>query len=474
MAQSAFPQTDSLKLPPLDSLNKLTSFQWVKDSLTLEAWSSTMKTGIQSKFNTDSLHLKMKIDSLSSLRLPTEWHTSKLDSLSAKKQNMMKEVNGKQKELLDKTQNRISAWKQKVQTRLDSLGIKRDVPGARIPTGDLPGANLPSANLPGVSELNIPDLDFPEMPSLDVKDFSEMELSPDLSKINADLPFSTPEGLSGIQENLTGIKEKVSGLGELKSNPDKVIEQAVSGLDGVKEMEKFNDLKNPMDQLPTNNQDAVKEKLKKQAMNHFAGKEELLTNTMEQVSKYKQKYSNVQSLKDLPKKSTNEMKDKPFIERLVPGISFQYQFNNNYLLDIYSYAGYRLTGRITAGLGWNQRLARDKDNTYWNHKASIYGPRAFGNYRLGKGFIAQIEMETMNAFVSYSRTDPEIGKREWVWGTMTGMKKEYRITKNFKGTVLVLYNIIDPRHKSPYNDRLNTRIGFEYTIKKKQKQTEQN
>ena len=57
---------------------------------------------------------------------------------------------------------------------------------------------------------------------------------------------------------------------------------------------------------------------------------------------------------------------------------------------------------------------------------------------------------------------------------MTGMKKEYRITKNLKGTVLVLYNIIDPRHKSPYNDRLNTRIGFEYTIKKKQKQTEQN
>ena len=463
MVQSVFSQTDTLKLPALDSLNKLASFQWVKDSLTLDAWSSNMKSGIQSRFNTDSLHLIKKIDSLSSLRLPTLHYKGKLDSLQTKKENMLNEVSSKRQELQRKTQQNISAWKQKVRTRLDSLGIKGKLPDTNLPSTGIPNANL------DIPDLSIPALDLPQLPSLSVNDFSEMDLSPELSKINADLPFRTPEGLVGIQENLAGIKEKFSGLNQLKSNPDKAIEQAVGKMDGIKEIEQLKDLTNPLEQHPANNPEAVKEELKKQAINHFAGKEELLQQAMEEVSKYKKKYSSVQSMKDLPKKTPNEMKGKPFIERIVPGISFQYQFNNNYMVDLYGYVGYSLTGRLTTGLGWNQRVARNKNNTYWNKDASIHGLRAFGNYSLGKGFIGHFEVESMNTFVSSSRTDPTIGKREWVWSIMSGLKKEYRITKNLKGTVLVLYNIIDPRHKSPYNDRLNTRIGFEYRLKKKQK-----
>lgn len=452
-------QIDSTNLSPLDSLNKMISYQIATDSLFIQAWADSMRARIHGKISADSLQIKKKLDSLAFLQLPTMHYERKLDSLADKKRNMLDEVNNQQKELQSKATQKIYSWKQKVIGRLDSLGMK---------------GNLPETTLPATQKLSIPDFDLPEIPSVSANDFSGLELSPDLSKINTDLPFGSVDGLTGIQANITGIKERTDVLNQLKTNPDRVIEQAVNAIDEVKEIEKFKGFENPVAELQVNDPEAIKEKIKDQAINHFAGREEQLHEAISQISKYKQKYSSTQSLKDLPKKAPNEMKDKPFIERLVPGVSFQYQFNNNYLLDIYSYTGYRVTGRITTGLGWNQRLARDKANTYWNHKAAIYGPRVFGNYRLGKGMIAQIEIESMNTFVSYSRTDPQIGQREWVWSTMTGMKKVYRITKNLNGTVLVLYNIFDPKHKSPYNDRLNTRFGFEYTIKKKQKTTKQN
>jgi hypothetical protein len=299
-----------------------------------------------------------------------------------------------------------------------------------------------------------------------------MDLSPDLSSINKVLPFSTPEGLSGIQENITGIKEEFSGLKDLKSNPDKAIEKVADKLGGAKELDQLKELKNPIDQVPANNPDAVKEELKKQAINHFAGKEQVLQTAMDEVSKYKKKYSSVQSLKDLPKKRPNEMKDKPFIERFVPGVTFQYQYNSGYLIDINVYGGYRLTSRITTGLGWNQRATIQSSYEYWKRGAYVYGPRAFGDYELGKGFIIHLETELMNTMVMdpIQPTDVKTS-REWVWGMMTGIKKTYKITRNLKGTAIIQYNLFDPKFKSPYNDRLNSRIGFEYSFKKKKPQS---
>lgn len=461
-----FAKADSARNSVLDSVNNIASVQWVKDSLTLGAWSSSLKSGIQNKFNSDSLTLKNKIDSLSVLRLPTAKYTAQLDSLSAKKQNMLDEVNNKQQALLSKTQHKISKWKLKVRSRLDSLGIKGAVPNTK-----LQNATIPNADLPNIPEVDIPNLDLPKMPELKVNDFSDMDLSPDLSAINKELPFNTPEGLSGIQENITGIKEEFSGLMDLKSNPDKTIVQVTDKLVGAKELDQLKDIKNPLEQISANNPDAVKQELQKQAMNHFEGKQQVLQAAMDEVSKYKKKYSSVQSLKDLPKKKPNEMKDKPFIERFVPGVTFQYQYNSGYLIDINMYGGYRLTGRVTTGLGWNQRATIQSSHRYWKRGAYIYGLRTFGEYELGKGFIIHIETELMNTMVMNPIQSTEAKtSREWVWGMMTGLKKTYKITRNLRGTAIIQYNLFDPKFKSPYNDRLNSRIGLEYYFKKKKKE----
>jgi hypothetical protein len=54
----------------------------------------------------------------------------------------------------------------------------------------------------------------------------------------------------------------------------------------------------------------------------------------------------------------------------------------------------------------------------------------------------------MNTFVPAAVTlHTEQGQREWVWGIMTGLKKEYEIYKNLKGTVLIQFNLFNPKYK---------------------------
>jgi hypothetical protein len=100
----------------------------------------------------------------------------------------------------------------------------------------------------------------------------------------------------------------------------------------------------------------------------------------------------------------------------------------------------------------------------------MFGPRAFLDAKVGKGFVAHLETEYVNAFVPSRLTGtPDEGKYEWVSSTMLGLKKEYKIYKNLQGTVLIQYNLYNPYFKAPYVDRLNSRIGFEYLLKKKNK-----
>lgn len=212
----------------------------------------------------------------------------------------------------------------------------------------------------------------------------------------------------------------------------------------------------------------LKEKAKKAAVDHFAGKEEQLKAAMEKMSKYKQKYSSMKRIKDLTQKRRNEMSDKPLIERIVPGLGIQFQKRGeNLLVDFNPYAGYRFTSRIVAGTGWNQRIGYNTSLYSFSPEARVYGPRAFGEFKLGKGFSPRAELELMNTglpTLSQTTYDPSI--REWVWGAFAGMKKEYKLFKNIKGTALVMVRLFNYEHKSPYTDVLNVRFGFEFPMKK--------
>lgn len=98
----------------------------------------------------------------------------------------------------------------------------------------------------------------------------------------------------------------------------------------------------------------------------------------------------------------------------------------------------------------------------------MYGPRTFVEYDLWKGFCPRVEIEIMNAFVQLlMQAPPDTGNREWVWSYFTGLKKNYRLGNYVKGTAMVMFNMYNPHHKSPYVDRVNMRVGFEFSLKKK-------
>jgi len=209
-------------------------------------------------------------------------------------------------------------------------------------------------------------------------------------------------------------------------------------------------------------------KAKEQAVNHFAGQEKQLMAAMQQLTNVKKKYKDAEGVLDMFKKPVNPMKGKPFIERLRPGFNLQYQYKHESLIDFNPEVGYRISGRLTAGIGWNERWGYDFDKWKYVSQDHIYGPRAYAQVKIKTGIYGIFIPEVMNALVppSYSSTDP--GTRKWVWSWMAGIKKEFRYSKNMLGSLQVLYNLYDPLHQSPYVNKLNIRMGFEFPLKKKQ------
>jgi hypothetical protein len=466
---------DSLtQLPQLpDSL--LPSFHKV-DSIRNEfnEKADSLKNGFEnavSKIDAASVRVNHTIDSLQNLNLPTKKYSRKLDSLSQVRQQTTAKFSSKADALKAKTTGKLNAldlppqYKEPLQSitgKVDGFNLNTDF--TKIPEVNIPGYSMPKVGGLGdlaskVGELgkvgslgNLPKIETP---------VGNLE---DVSKVTNQV-----KGYQGDVKNITG-----GNLNDVKELP-KIIEAQAAKIDGVSELQKSSGVVDGYkDQLgmvkdPSAGKEKAVEAVKKAAVDHFAGKEEQLKAAMDKISKYKQKYSSVSSLKDLPKRPPNAMKGKPFIERLIPGFYFQYQQKNYNLFDINPYLSYRLSGRFTTGTGWNQRYAYDRKKDEWNHQARIYGPRAFLDFRLGKGFIAHLETEVMNTFVpSVIKISPsDAGQREWVWGMMTGLKKEYKIYKNLSGTVLIQFNLFNPKYKSPYVDRINSRIGFEYILKRK-------
>jgi hypothetical protein len=210
----------------------------------------------------------------------------------------------------------------------------------------------------------------------------------------------------------------------------------------------------------------AKEQVQEVLVDHFADSKEVLTSAINEISDLKQKYSSVSSMHDLPKLPGNSMKGKPFTERIVPGLLLQYQkLNDARSIDINPYIGYRLSGKFTAGAGWNQRFIWDRYRISRAALSRVYGPRFYFDTRIGMAFIAHIETEWMNTYVPDRwGGSSDAGGYEWVSSTMIGLKKEYRIYKNLRGTALMQYNLYNPYYKAPYMDRMSSRVGFEYRI----------
>ncbi|HEY0656561.1 MAG TPA: hypothetical protein VGD65_25685, partial [Chryseosolibacter sp.] len=255
-----------------------------------------------------------KIDSLQRLNLPTGKYTRKLDSLASLQKNTESKFNSKLADLKSKTTGKLnsldlpSEYKEPLQsltTNVDNFNLSSDV--AKIPGFEIPGFEMPKVD--GIQSLDLPN--------------------GDISKYTTLPKIETPVGdLGKVTENLKGVQDDVKSItsGNLNDveNLPKAVEAQAGKLEGVQELQKqsaaVEEIQGKLEPLkdPAAGKDKAIEMAKEAAIDHFAGKEQQLKAAMDQMAKYKSKYSSVSSIKDLPKRAPNAMKGKPFIERVVP------------------------------------------------------------------------------------------------------------------------------------------------------------
>jgi predicted nuclease with TOPRIM domain len=460
-------QWDSLNLTlPTDSIlqNSIAKADSITNAFQTKA--DSLNNLYQSQFTkieSERSNLQSKIDSLTNLKLPTEKLTHKLDSLNQLKSTKLASLT-----------KEVDALKAKATNAFKDVHLPPQMqePFDKLKSS-LQGYSLPALNtdISGIPNLEMPKLESIKLPTLS----NQLALDPNLKDITGNL--NKIQSLAGKAGEYTQDAQNLvkGNLDEVK-NIDKAIESQVLKVEGMDQLTKGKGMLGQTSQLTDSA--AMKEKAKElvqemvmnAAQDHFAGKQEVLQQAMDKMSKLKSKYSEVQSMAELPKKLPNPLKGKPFIERLVPGVTFQIQTSNYFLLDVNALLMYRISPRFSAGAGWNQRLPFDKLEI--KSEQRIYGPRATIEFKWTKGINFRLLPEIMNTAIPptiahYQGIDPAY--REWVPSVFVGIKKDFTVYKQIKGNTEVLYNLYDPHDYSPYGDRLAVRFGFEFPMKKRVK-----
>jgi hypothetical protein len=373
-----------------------------------------------------------------------------------------------------------------------NLGLGSQIPKLNLPSNPLGGLktpnlnNLTGENLNGLgtNQIQTPGLNAgqsnvlgKEMNSLtnlpkenlDIKGVGEMK---NVEKEMGEVGKVSKE-INGYQKDIKNIR--TGDMDNVQQLP-KELETKAANLSQVKglsaqttQVANYKEMAAKWESDPEYRKELAVNKAKEQVINHFAGHEQALMAAMSQLSKLKAKTKDAEQMVDMFKKQPNPMKGKPFIERLLPGINLQIQKKNDLLIDFNPYVGYRISGRFTSGLGWNERLGvntKQKTSVPMDH---IYGVRSFVHFKIKVGVFAKAEVESMNTDVPQSVLlgPSEHPGRQWVRSYFAGLKKDFRYSNSMMGNMQVLYNLYNPHHMSPYVSKLNVRIGIEFPIRKK-------
>ncbi len=431
----------------------------------------------------DSIKLKLtkRIDSLKGKQLPYNNYSHFLDSLQhsgpvknlKEAETKLNQLQARTNKPLDKADQGISNLTGKINAPLNDLKKEgMDVPNLNLPTGANPLRKEGMKN---------------SMPL--IKSDSPLNINDPLKK---DIP-NGPLGPSSIQGTaLDDLQKETSQVGQVNQQANGYLKEAKDvskgdlsqtknlsqkaeavKLDGVKDLQKetkvLDDYKGKLEVAgnPEQLKKQVSQDAKKEAINHFAGREEALKQAITQMEKYKLKFPDATTVDDLTKRVRNEMYGKPFLERIVPAFSLQFLNKGDFLVDVNPQLGYRLSGKWTAGAGWVERI---QFHTITNvvPQGRIFGPRAFTDIKWKKGISLRADVEYINLYVTPGGTvQTEDDSRTWKWGFYAGIKKSYRIAKGVNGNLQVMYKIDHQLPtENPYQDRINIRLGMEFPLKK--------
>lgn len=449
------------KYKSLDSLQQ--KFHYRTDSIQ-KAYAGPMK-----KLHSEIASLKHKQDSLSKLNLPTTSVTHKIDSLERAQTKKLTEMNAKVDKVKKETLSKVSSLHLPPEAQKEIDSFTKNIHGFSVPGNFFQNINLKmpglsSLNLPsnislpsvGLSNLSIPAVKIPSLQKLDIGSLKMPSLSQMESSITKEL---SQIKFLGKMANAESIEKEALKVASQNQEVKSVLQEETK----VKGMEdQLSKMKNPK------SADSLAMQQLQPAVNHFAGKEQELQAAMDKISKLKQKYSSVKSLADLPKRAPNPLHDKPWIERVVPGLNYFVQSRQYTLVDFNPYIGWRFNPRLTASIGWNQRVGIRHGHLGTSLFDRVYGVRASASYSWTHGIVFKITPEVMNAYIPTNGSLDE-KHQALVWGFYAGIRKDFPIYKRLKGYSEVLYNFTQQPGRNVYGDPVSFRFGMEIQLKKKVK-----
>jgi hypothetical protein len=454
----------------------------LKNSLKLTKVDSVEAVAV-SKIDSATRKLNNAIDSLNNLQMPGEQYLVKVDSLFKKyRQRLQTEVTNHSdslgvgvKQKLEKIDS-VYASRTRV---LDSIIVANTGKSIAI-DGKFEGIDLKlpvenqgldlgidsPLNVQGVSA---PDIGNPLNPKLniDLPEVDGLEKLNDLKEVANDVTNLSKE-VTEISEEAKKLKEGDHSerleqeIGDQAKRVDEVnqLSKQTKAIDQVKDqVESSKDLNDP---------EVLQEKAKKKFVNHFAGKEEMLQKDLDEIGKLQMKYRDIPDARNLPKRRPNEMKDKPFVERLVPAVYFQVYNSESTSADVAPYLGFRISGRVTAGLSIYERVLLNGKEVAIKVE-DLYGYRLSQNFKLASGLYTHLEFDRFeDKLVKVKGGQGYTGSYGWNSRVNFGMYRTYSLGRGFKGSMILLYDVLKIK-KFPQSNHSAFRFGFEYTIKKRVK-----
>jgi hypothetical protein len=507
----------------LDSLRSLGNLEKYKDSLTVIGWADSLKQKVQVTFANEQNAIQFKIDSLLVRNEPTLPLQRKIDSLQNKQQTLLNEVSAKQNQLQEKLNARYQKWggsldslrlkaltfdkaivgarslpnvdanipgMDKAGNQLNSLNSKlpatRNIklPNASLPKSAIPNTPLPNPSLPNISVPNtsLPNTSLPNtsLPSLKSNDFANLNLSKDLNNVGGMLSVPGAGEMKQWNDQLKNVsqpmKEVTGKLDEAKDalrDPSKAAEGVINQIGEVntmsKEIAQGNKLLKDNEAMKTaeamKDPKKLKEEVAQKAIDHFAGKEQVLKQAMDQMAKIKRKVPSLAGLDKLPKNywwPKNGLKGKPFRERVRYGLNFGVQGRkDSILVDLYPNASYYLTGRIELGGGMIYRLRESTKTWQFDQANPIWGFNMFGTFKTFKSVRFRLETDAAS-YPKYGSTDEPV-ERKWRWTCLIGFQTEFELGQHFKGNVQMLYNF-EKSLTAGFPEQLVLRFGIQYKL----------
>jgi hypothetical protein len=453
---------------------------------TLKNKTENLSSEFNYKLDSATIKFNVDIDSLRRLGLPSEAYAQKLDSSYRSFQK--KVIGGFQKKYdslglkadqrLSKIDSVLSSKTHYLDSLLHSNGMKEigdrmdvnkkfdtdmklpvlqdysasTIVNSKVPQS--PGTQLPGVKAPGISD----DINLGLMEKIDgagaIKELKSIaNVTGDIKTISAESDkIKMLNGTTGIEKEIESRALKTNELSALNA-----------------QQKEANALKEKLESIKkTSNRDSLQNLVKTEFVDHFAGKEEMIKKDMESIAKIQMKYRNVADSRYLPKHPPNEMKGKPFVERLIPGVGIQVYRGDNLTFDVAPFLAYRLSGHVVMGISGYCRLTYIEDhNSVKIKNEDLLGVRLFNDFKLLNGFYAHTELQYFRDRSSIANKIPPVEiNGKWQNKFNFGLYRTYKLGKNINGNIVLLYDLLKIK-EFPNTRNVAMRFGFEYQIRKR-------